>query len=311
MTKLTRFIIVSIAFAAASAAVAQDTTINDSTCQLRVATGRKAKGFSRVFRDMRKICGEQVQLCEIETEGGVQNTVALSANQADIGFVQLDTLYTLKESDENIAELRAIIPAHANLLHILVQRDGYTKLGERSITSLWRREDKTVIITKLSELKGLPVAVVGSAQLLVRQLDRQLGLGLVPTDMSSDEQALSVLKAGDVAAVLSMNGWPNPTVDAMGRNSGIGLAAFDLPVQTPYQLVHRNYAKLGYFNLAFLAAPNLLVTRPFKQDGVRGGYVAKLQRCIIDHLDELQEGAFEPAWKEIKRPEEAYGWPRF
>lgn len=129
--------------------------------------------------------------------------------------------------------------------------------------------------------------------------------------MLSDEQALSALKTGEVAAVRTMNGWPNPTVDALARDSGFGLAAFDLPVQTPYQLVRKNYAKLGYFNLPFLAAPNLLVTRPFKLDGVRGGYVAKLQRCIVNHLGDLQEGAFEPAWKEIKHPEDAYGWARF
>jgi len=284
---------------------------DDSTCQVRVATGRKGKGFSRLYSDMRRVCGSQVQLCEVETEGGLQNSVALSANKADIGFVQLDTLHTMKESDENTAELQAILPAHANLLHILVRRAGYTVTGERSLATLWQREEKTVVVSKLSELKGLPVAFVGSAQLLGRMLDRQLGLGLQFSDVLSDEQALSALKTGDVAAIFTMNGWPSPTVDALARDSGIGLAAFDLPVQTPYQLVRKNYAKLGYFNLPFLAAPNLLVTRPFKLDGVRGGYVAKLQRCIVDHLGDLQEGAFEPAWKEIKHPEDAYGWARF
>lgn len=291
--------------------VSETTSAQDSSCQLRVATGRKGKGFSRMYGDLKKLCGSQVPLCEVETEGGLQNTVALSANDADIGFVQLDTLHTMKESDENTAELQAIIPAHANLLHILVRRAGYTVTGERSLATLWQREEKTVVVSRLSELRGLPVAVVGSAQLLGRVLDKQLGLRLQFSDMLSDELAQSALKAGDVAAVLTMNGWPNPSIDNLGRDSGIGLAAFDLPVQAPYQLVRKNYAKLGYFNLAFLAAPNLLVTRPFKLDGVRGGQVATLQRCILDHLTDLQEGDFEPAWKEIKHPEDTYSWPRF
>jgi hypothetical protein len=75
--------------------------------------------------------------------------------------------------------------------------------------------------------------------------------------------------------------------------------------------MRKNYAKLGYFNLPFLAAPNLLMTRPFKLDGQRGNYVTKLQRCIVEHLTDLQEGSFEPAWKEIKHPEDTHGWPRF
>jgi TRAP-type uncharacterized transport system substrate-binding protein len=276
-----------------------------------MATGKKGKGFSKLFKDLRKLCGSQVQLCEVETEGGLQNTIALSANQADIGFVQLDTLHTMKESDTNIAELQAIVPAHSNLLHILVRRAGYTQTAERSIATLWRSEEKTVVISKLSELKGLPVAVVGSAQLLGRALDRELSLALKFSDMNNDEEALSALNTGSVAAVLTMNGWPSPTVDALTRDSGIGLAAYDFPAQAPFQLVRKNYAKLGFFSLSFFAAPNLLMTRPFKLDGQRGNYVAKLQRCIVDHLSELQEGAFEPAWKEIKHPEEVYGWSRF
>ena len=63
--------------------------------------------------------------------------------------------------------------------------------------------------------------------------------------------------------------------------------------------------------MAFLAAPNLLVTRPFKPDGERGRQVTTLQRCVLAHLDGLREGTYEPAWKEIKNAAESYGWPRF
>ncbi|HET6338060.1 MAG TPA: hypothetical protein VFG30_32785 [Polyangiales bacterium] len=292
-------------------AAAQDLTSNRSDCQLRVATGKRGKIFSKMLRDMRGLCGSQVQLCEVESEGGLQNTNALSANEADLGFVQIDTLQAMKQSDENIAALQAVLPMNANLLHILARREGYTVHGERSFSTLWRREDKTVVVTRLSDLKGLPVAVVGSAQLLGRMLDRTFGYGWRFVDLASDEQAIAALKAGEVAAVFFMSGWPSGSLDAVARDSGIALVAFDLPAQSPYQLVRKNYPKLGVFNLPFLAAPNLLVTRPFKPDGTRGHLVATLQRCIVSNLDALQEGAFEPGWKEIKNPKEVYGWQRF
>jgi TRAP-type uncharacterized transport system substrate-binding protein len=217
----------------------------------------------------------------------------------------------MKQSDENIATLQAVMPMNTNLLHILARREGYTVRGERSLATLFRREDTTVVVTKISDLKGLPVAVVGSAQLLGRILDRTFGYGWHFVDLASDEQAIAALKAGEVAAVLCMSGWPSGTVDALAREAGISLVGYDLPPQAPYQLVRKNYPKLGVFNLPFLAAPNLLVTRPFKPDGMRGHFVATLQRCIVSNLDALQEGAFEPGWKEIKNPNEVYGWQRF
>jgi hypothetical protein len=102
-----------------------------------------------------------------------------------------------------------------------------------------------------------------------------------------------------------MNGWPSPTVDALTRDSGLGLAAYDFPAQAPFQLVRKNYAKLGFFSLSFLAAPNLLMTRPFKLDGQRGNNVAKLQRCIVDHLSELQKAPSNQPGKKSNTPKKS------
>jgi ABC-type amino acid transport substrate-binding protein len=311
MKKLAPLFAITLTLLAAASADAQEPMMSPADCQLRMATGKKGKGFSRILRDLRAVCGAEVTLCEVETEGGLQNAIALSANEADVGIVQLDTLVSMKTSDENIANLQAVVPMHANLLHIFVRRDGYRVAGERSLATLFTRDERTVIVSKFSELKGLPVAAVGSAQLLARTLNHQFGSNLRFSDVDSDERALAMLKSGEVAAVFAMNGWPNPTVDALQRESGITLASFDLPVQGPYLLLRKNYQRIGSFNLAFLAAPSLLVTRPFKPEGARGTQVQQLRRCILDHLNTLQEGAYEPAWKEVKQPEDVYGWPRF
>lgn len=280
-------------------------------CQLRVATGKKGKGFSRFLRDMQGLCGSQVQLCEVESEGGLQNTVRLSGNEADLGFVQLDTLHTLKQSDDNVASLQAVLPMNSNLLHILARREGFRVQGERSLASLFQREQKTIVVSKLSDLKGLPVAVVGSAQLMARVLDRSFGFNWRFVDLESEEQGLTALNAGRVAGVLYMNGWPTGMLDALARDQGVVLVPFDLPTQAPYQVIQKNYPRLGVYNHTFLAAPNLLVTRPFKPEGMHGQWVSALQRCLIGNLDALQEGAFEPGWKDVKRVEDTYGWPRF
>jgi hypothetical protein len=84
-----------------------------------------------------------------------------------------------------------------------------------------------------------------------------------------------------------------------------------MAVQPPYQLVKKNYENLDTFNHAFLAAPNLLVTRPFTASGTNGRAVSALQTCIQKKLINLQEGQFEPAWQEVKNLTDTFGWSRF
>jgi hypothetical protein len=60
-----------------------------------------------------------------------------------------------------------------------------------------------------------------------------------------------------------------------------------------------------------LAAPNLLLTRAFSATGVNGRAVATLQSCIQKNLVNLQDGQFEPAWRDVKNLSDTFGWPRF
>jgi TRAP-type uncharacterized transport system substrate-binding protein len=289
---------------------AQDTS-TDNGEGLRIATGKRGKGYSKLFADLKAVCGAQVAMTEVETEGGLQNLTTLAANQADLGFVQLDTLQDMKASDENIGALLALMPMNNNLLHIVARIDGYSYQGPRRMGGMLAGEGLTVTATKFSELKGLPVAVVGSARALGRVLDRRYAMELQFVDVETDEQALAKLKSGAVAGILSTSGWPSGPIQKLNRSANVRLLPFDMAVQPPYQIVRKNYENLDTFNHAFLAAPNLLVTRPFSSGGSNGKAVSTLQNCIQKNLKTLQEGRFEPAWGEVKSTSESYGWPRF
>jgi TRAP-type uncharacterized transport system substrate-binding protein len=277
---------------------------------LRIATGKKGKGYSKLFADIRAVCGNQVAITEVETEGGLQNLTTLAANQAELGFVQLDTLQDMKGSDENIGTLLAIMPLNANLLHIVARPEGFSYSGPKRIWPL-TTETITVSVDKFSDLKNLPVAVVGSARALGRVLDRRFVMNMRFVDVDTDEQALAKLKSGEVAGMLSTSGWPSGPIQKLKRDSSAKLLPFDLAVQAPYQLMKKNYENLDTFNHGFLAAPNLLVTRPFSNTGANGKAAGALQACIQKNLRILQEGKFEPAWAEVKNISDTYGWPRF
>jgi hypothetical protein len=296
---------VALAAMACTGALAQDAPPDNA---LRIATGPVSGVYTQLARDMQKVCGQLVPMVSVPSKGGLDNLMLLSASAADIGFAQIDLMQRMgKDGDQNIKELQAVMSMHANLLHIITRTEG-SKVGEMKIAGkLVPYSGTTKVFQKLSDLKEASVALVGSAQLLGQTLERQLGYNMVLLKAESDDEALVMLQSNQVQAIFTTGGWPYPPVARLDTNSGQMLADYDLAPQAPFVATKRNYPKLGVFNQSFLSATNLLLSRPFKPGGERGKMVAALQKCVIQHLDELQEGPYHAAWKEIKTPLDTLG----
>lgn len=288
-------------------------------CQLKIGTGTVKKGFSNLFADINSVCGKEVSICESgHSTGGLKNLTLLSQNDVDLGMVQLDTLLDMKSTDDNIGALLAVVPLNYNLLHILTKAGGYTysqtKAGEKKAWGLMKGDDvvtnTTVTISKFSDLKGKTVAVVGSAQLMGRTLNKTLGMNMQFVDVDDDQAALAKVKSGEVQALLTVSGWPSGVVKGLTQASGFALVPFDGTAFPPYVLIKKPYANMATYNMTFLATPSLLLTRPFRASGPNGKLVAALQACILRNIPDLQEGAFQPGWKDVKGSG-TFGWPAF
>jgi hypothetical protein len=283
-----------------------------SDCSLRVASGPVGKVYELMVTDMKSVCGAAVSICKpVPSTGGLQNLMLLSANSADLGIVQIDTLQEMSAGDENVQTLQAVMPLHVNLLHVIALSSGSlvdVKTVAGAVVPFTGRKE---VIRKFSQLKGMTVAAVGSAQLMGQTLEKSLRYGMNFVAAESDDQALGLLRTEKVQAVFTLGGWPLPTVSRHGLDSGLQLVDFDPMLPPPYVTVKRNYQNLDAFNLTFLGVPNLLVTRPFKPGGAMANRVSTLGACLRQHLDELQEGRFQPGWKEIKDPDQLHGVTRF
>jgi len=295
--------------ASSSAAVAA----TSDACDLSVASGPAGKVYEQIVRDMRAVCGNVVSMCTLNTKGGVQNLQMLSSNEAELGLVQIDLLHKLKDSDENIGALKAVMPLHANLLHVVTLTEGsmvdvMLVPGTRTKVPYSGRK---VVLGRFSDLRGMTVALVGSADLTAQVLNERLQYGLRLVSAATDEAALAMLKSGEVQAVFTLAGWPMPALVTQPSGSGLQLAEFDVEPWEPYKTTRRNYQNLGALNLKMLAVPNLLVSRQFKAGGTQGQRVSSLQTCLIQKLDELREGRYHPIWKEIKDTADTHGWPRW
>ena len=264
---------------------------------VKVATGPKGKGYSALFTDVVKLCGAKVNLCEINTTGGLDNLNALSTKEADIGFVQFDTLNDMKNGDENVAALQLVMPLNNNYLHIITATSGYSVQGEKKFGGLMKGDITQVVVTRFSELRNKPVALVGSAQLLGRRLDKQFGYGMQFVDVKDDNSAFDMVKKGQVAAAFTVSGWPSGTVKSLNQSSGLTMIPFDAPISDPYKVKSLNYKNIAVYNNNSLAIQNVLVTRSFS--GQRAATIAAIQSCITSNLTELKEGSYQPAWNEV------------
>lgn len=130
---------------------------------LKIATGPSGKGYSKLFADMVRVSKYAMPLCEVNTEGGLDNLTTLSIKKADIGIVPMDALKKMAEGDANIAALLVVATLNSNYLHIVTSANGYTLEGPKKYGVL-KGDAKTIRFSKMSELRGAPVALVRTAR---------------------------------------------------------------------------------------------------------------------------------------------------
>ena len=275
---------------------------------LKVATGPMGKGYSKLFADMVRVSKSAIPLCEVNTEGGLDNLSTLSIKKADVGIVPMDALKKMAEGDANIAGLQVVATLNSNYLHIVTAANGFIIEGPKKYGVL-KGDTKTVRITRMTELRGAPVALVGSAQLLVRQLDKALGYNMRYIDVDSDDAAFKKVQSGEAYAAFTIAGWPHGQITRLAQGSGLTLAGFDAPISSPYSVRPFSYKNIGVYNVQALAVQNVLVTRPFS--GSKTGDVAALKQMLDAQLLELKDGDYEPGWNEIKSLDAKVEWARF
>ncbi len=275
---------------------------------LKIGSGPNGKGYSLIADDIIKACGQQVNVCQVNTKGGLDNLNAMSTNEADVGIAQVDTVFDMKNGDENIAALEVVASLNYNYMHVLTLTNGFTIQGEKKYGFI-AGDKKTVVIQRFSDLRGQTVATVGSATLVMTKLNRALGYGMNIVEAKDDNDAFNRVKSAQVAAAVTVSGWPSGTVKNHDQASGLTMVPFDANALPQYVVRPVNYKNLGVYNNNLMAVPNVLLTRPFK--GAKNGQVAALKRCVASKMTDLKEGSYQPAWKEVKSIDSSFDLPKF
>lgn len=302
-------------------------------CDLTFASGPKGKGYSVFHGDYKAVC-PQVPTCELTSEGGLDNAGLLIEKKADIALMGVNTLKTLLDKDDAYKSLQVVASLHSNLLHVVTLAAGVdipgpmvagapVKNPKYSAVNVFSKEPEMIPgpmvpgpatriqIGKFSDLKSRTIGVVGSAQLLARQLDKMSGHGMDFVDFDNDAAAVAALKAGKVQGVMTMAAWPHGYLKGLKQDSGIKLVTYDLAPVPPFAVTKKGYKNLGQYTIDFLAEPNILVTRAFTPGGQNAKNVAAVKSCIATNLPILKDGKYEPAWSEVVDMNQTFGLPAF
>jgi uncharacterized protein YwbE len=131
-------------------------------------------------------------------------------------------------------------------------------------------------------------------------------------DVDKDQEAIAKLKKGEVHAVLTMAAHPHGVVDKLTQKDGFQLVSWNAGPTGVYRVVKKNYKGMGAFGTQFLAAPNMLMTRPVDPNGDIGKQVTTLKSCIASKVSYMQDtDGFEPSWAEATNlavPDDVQAW---
>lgn len=284
---------------AAKPVTEDDTPVRGNSNTLKIATGPKGKGYSKLYADLASVCSTQVSMQEVKSEGGLDNLTILSNKKADMAPVQLDTIKDLKD-DDAVKALKYVAVLNYNYLHVLTATTGYadpTTVGREWYGA--KKDVKVIRITKFSDLKNRTVVVVGSAGIMLASIQKNYlkDYNIRAVVAKTDADAAAMVVKGQAFAMLTVSGAPNGYINGLNSASGLTLIPFDEDLGGVYTTRKIKYPNIGSYGTKALAVPNVLVVRDFK--GAKTAQVAKLSQCLNDKLVDLQDGDYEPGWNEV------------
>lgn len=278
------------------------------------ATGDPKGTYSLMFKTIEEMVPDLV--CEYtDTTGGFVNVNLLLERKIDAGLVQSDVIDYMKRTDQRVQKkLRSLGALHGNMIHIIMNRNGFKKKKETGMGS-WIGSSETVMVSNLRDLKRLPIAAFGSGFITARVINERLRLEINENDIievEKKEEGLELVKNGKVAAMIAMGGIPISWVEKLDRNI-FALANVDLAdiaaLGNPYYASKMNYRTLGVMNANAITVRNEIIVWDYA--GPTGQRLEELRSFLKNNLEAIkEERGSHPAWQDVDSIEDI-SWLRY
>lgn len=269
---------------------------------------RFAEDIRNVVNDMRP---DGLRVLPVLGVGGLQNlNDVLFMKNIDMGVVDEDNLRLLKKKDPQ-------------LYATIEQRIQYiTKLYNSEFHVLARNE-----IRSYDDLRGKKVNFSlkdSQTEVSAEVIFDALKIGVQRTNYDNDE-AIKKLREGEISAMIILSGAPQAALAKVKKEDQVHFLALDhesLPNHDlsevfanylPAEITHQHYPNLIEEGASVPTVANraLLVAYSWPEDSLRYKKLTKFVQSFFGKIDQFQNGARHPKWKEINLSAEIPGWTRF
>lgn len=268
--------------------------------RMNVATGDKKGTYSRMFKDIGKVCKSTAYLLEKGTTGSPENVSLLINNQTDLAFVQLDVLVAQKTMYKNkkVDNIKALLPLYPEEIHLLAKAKNKSdplfpkSTGEKHIIAAW-----------------------GGSYITAGVINAKTNFSYKIREYKDRKAALNALDEEKVDAIMAVVGEPAKWIENLKAEDYQLLPIqfkdiqFQKGLKDIYSQAEIQYRQYAMKSIPTIAVRSVLVTRNFKSKE-RKESLLKYRDCAIRNLLRLREEyGMHSKWNDVDF--ESFQWPKY
>lgn len=282
-------------FSTVFAAVAMLVAVSAQAQQVKVATGGPKGTYHALFTNIADKCGSEMAIIGVNTSGSLENLDKLAGKEVGAAFIQTDALFASAQG-RDLGNIKTLVAFHKESVHVVALASSGLKSG--GVVGIGAKE---VVFSNVEDLAGLKVAAAGGSMITAQLVRGQGQVNFTVVPAKDNDEALAMLKKGDVQAVMMVGGQPLGNVKALGTEYkllGFKPATVEL-LKTVYVADKLSYPKLSASAVTTLATEALLVTRTVNTPE-RLAAMSNFRACILKNVPEWQDAdGAHPAWSQV------------
>lgn len=268
---------------------------------VKVGTGSKTGTYTKIFANIQSVCGDKVQLVEVNSGGSDDNIDKLVNKEVDAAFVQTDALQftAMNEPRASEANIRVLVPLYPEEVHVVAVKDLSKISGGFNVFGKNFGGNKTNL-DSLADLAGAKVGAWGGSYTTARAIAFLGGVQFEVVQFPDENAAKASLNKGEIAAIIAVGGQPLGFVKNLDANYKLLKIDGDLASKVKaYQTARLNYKNVNASGVATVAARSVLVVKNYS-DPARKQKFADLKACILANETEFKEGTgMHPKWNDV------------
>jgi TRAP-type uncharacterized transport system substrate-binding protein len=287
---------------------ANDIAVSIVVSGLSCTCARFAEDIRNVVNDLRP---DGLRVLPVLGVGGLQNlNDVLFLRGIDMGVVDEDNLQLLKQRDPKLyanieQRVQYIAKLYNSEFHVLARNDiqGYEDLRNKKVN--FNLKDSQTEVT---------------ADIVFNKLNIN-----VERSYYDNDEAIKRLRSGEISAMIILTGAPQAALVKLTAEDGVHFLPLDeqslpghnvgpiLNQYLPIKLTHEEYPALIPEGTSVPTIGNraLLVTYAWPENSQRYNRITKFVNEFFGKIDQFQNGARHPKWREFEAAVEIPGWTWF